>query len=56
MTANTTPSEFRNPSLRVLIETEKIDEAQVLLMVGGMRGYERDSLVENPVFKMFSPH
>ncbi len=39
-----------------LIETEKIDDAQILLMVGGMRGFERDGLVENPVFKMFSPH
>lgn len=41
---------------RHLIQTEKIDEAQILLMVGGMRGFERDGLVENPVFKMFSPH
>jgi CRISPR-associated endonuclease/helicase Cas3 len=41
---------------KYLIEAVKIDEAQILLMVGGMRGYERDNLVENPVFKMFSPH
>lgn len=39
-----------------LIETENIGEAQILLMVGGMRGFERDGLVENPVFKMFSPY
>src|SRR5205085_8727552 len=39
-----------------LIENEKIDEAQILLMIGGMRGFERDGLVENPVFKKFSPH
>ena len=39
-----------------LIESEKIDPSQILLMVGGMRGFERDGLVENPVFKMFSPH
>jgi CRISPR-associated endonuclease/helicase Cas3 len=38
-----------------LIKTEKMDEAQILLMVGGMRGFERDRLVENPVFTMFSP-
>lgn len=41
---------------RQLIETEKIDKAQILVMVGGMRGFERDGLVENPIFKMFSPH
>lgn len=39
-----------------LIEIEKIDDTQVLLMVGGMRGFERDRLVAHPVFKMFSPH
>lgn len=39
-----------------LVEIEKIDESQILLMVGGMRGYERDNLVENEVFKQFSPY
>lgn len=35
---------------------EKIDDKQILLMVGGMRGYERDSLVDNPIFRQFSPY
>lgn len=39
-----------------LIEAEKIDGAQILLMVGGMRGFERNSLVDNPIFGQFSPH
>lgn len=38
-----------------LITTQGVDKDQVLLMVGGMRGYERDKLVENPVFQMFAP-
>jgi CRISPR-associated endonuclease/helicase Cas3 len=39
-----------------LIETEKIDEKQILLMVGGMRGFERNRLVDNPIFRQFSPY
>jgi CRISPR-associated endonuclease/helicase Cas3 len=39
-----------------LKRVEKIDGAQILLMVGGMRGFERDNLVENPIFKQFSPY
>jgi CRISPR-associated endonuclease/helicase Cas3 len=38
------------------LKSEQIDSAQILLMVGGMRGYERDHLVENTVFKQFSPY
>jgi CRISPR-associated endonuclease/helicase Cas3 len=38
-----------------LIASQDIDKNQVLLMVGGMRGYERDQLVGNPVFQMFAP-
>lgn len=40
-----------------LKRVEQIDDAQILLMVGGMRGYERDNLVKvNEVFKQFSPY
>jgi CRISPR-associated endonuclease/helicase Cas3 len=41
---------------RHLIEAEKIDEAQILLMVGGMRGFERNGLVDSHIFQMFSPY
>lgn len=40
---------------RQLVEDEKIDEAQILLMVGGMRGFERNGLVNHPVFERFLP-
>lgn len=35
---------------------ERIGDEQILLMIGGMRGVERDGLVDHPVFKRFSPH
>lgn len=40
---------------RQLLAATGLDESQVLLMVGGMRGFERDALVKNPVFEMFAP-
>lgn len=39
-----------------LVETHAIDANQVLVMVGGMRGFERDNLVNHEVFKRFDPN
>ena len=41
---------------KYLIETEKIDTNQVLQMIGGMRGFERDELVKHEIFKQFDPN
>lgn len=39
-----------------LIDTHKIEKEQVLLMIGGMRGFERDDLVNHKVFEQFDPN
>lgn len=33
----------------------QIDRSQILMMVGGMRGHERNQLVDNQIFKTFLP-
>lgn len=38
-----------------LVETHAVEENQVKVMVGGMRGFERDNLVNDEVFKQFDP-
>ncbi len=38
-----------------LVKTHAVDENQVLVMVGGMRGFERDNLVNHEVFTQFDP-
>jgi CRISPR-associated endonuclease/helicase Cas3 len=38
-----------------LLETHAVEEHRVKVMVGGMRGFERDNLVNDEVFKQFDP-
>ena len=38
-----------------LIKAHAVEESQIKVMVGGMRGFERDELVNDEVFKQFDP-
>lgn len=38
-----------------LVQTHAVEENQVKVMVGGMRGFERDDLVNDEVFRQFNP-